>query len=502
VSSIRSRLALGSLWITLGRATGNLLSFAGTLLLARLLVPADFGLIAIATAILAMLNAVTNIPLGAALIRHENPTSSHLDTAWTLSVMRGVLLALAMVGLGWLTASLYNDQRLLLVMSALALAPFIDGLRNPRSILLTRDLVFRQQVLLQILEKLVLVAVSVFVAVMYQSYWALVAGPVAGKLAATAASYFVLTYRPKFSLQWWREYYNFSTWVTLSQIINEINWRFDQLLVGRFLGQTALGYYRVGSDLAQMPTREITAPLTGTLFPAFANLRHDAARLSLAYSRAQAMTAAVALPAGVGVALIAEPLVLFTMTEKWAPAIPVIQALASIFAVQTLGSLATPLAMALGETKLLFKRDLQMFLIRVPIVIAGMLLYGLPGVIWGRVVSGLISIPFNLGIVRQLIGTALSRQLRQAIRSLISAAIMAAGVAVVNRNWNSIGAPDDYLLNIVAAVVCGGSLYIASHWTLWIMAGRPDGPESELIKVAKTLSVRRSAIITQQPPKE
>ena len=87
------------------------------------------------------------------------------------------------------------------------------------------------------------------------------------------------------------------------------------------------------------------------------------------------------------------------------------------------------------------------------------------------------------------------------MRSLISVAIMAGGVAVVNRNWASTGAPDHFLLNIGAAILCGGSLYVASHWILWIIAGRPDGPERELIKVAASLLPRR-LVMPESAPKE
>ena len=128
-----------------------------------------------------------------------------------------------------------------------------------------------------------------------------------------------------------------------------------------------------------MPTREATSPLTQTIYPGFSSIRDDPARLAAAYQRAQALVAAVALPAGIGVAVIADPLVRLALGEKWAPVIFIIQALASVYALQTLGSLVQPLGMAKGETRLLFIRDTQMLFVRVPVMIAGLMLYGLAG---------------------------------------------------------------------------------------------------------------------------
>ena len=116
-----------------------------------------------------------------------------------------------------------------------------------------------------------------------------------------------------------REFFSFSAWLTAGQIVNTLNWRFDYLLIGKMLGGTALGYYSVGSNLAMMPTREATAPLTQTIYPGFSSIRDDPARLAAAYQRVQALVAAIALPAGIGVAVIADPLVRLTLGEKWAP---------------------------------------------------------------------------------------------------------------------------------------------------------------------------------------
>lgn len=144
----------------------------------------------------------------------------------------------------------------------------------------------------------------------------------------------------------------------MAQPVNTLNWRFDHLVIGYFLGNVPLGYYSVGDNLTASPTRAAITPVAQTLFPAMARLTGDVQHLRQAYQRAQSLMLAVALPLGCGFAIVAEPLVLLTMGEKWSHAITIIQLLAAIFALQTLSSAVQPLAMAMGQTRMLFNRDL------------------------------------------------------------------------------------------------------------------------------------------------
>jgi O-antigen/teichoic acid export membrane protein len=229
-----------------------------------------------------------------------------------------------------------------------------------------------------------------------------------------------------------------------------------------------------------MPTREATMPLTQTIYPGFASIQNDPPRLAAAYQRAQALLTAVALPAGVGVAVIADPLVRLALGEKWVPVIFIIQALASVFAFQTLGSLVQPLGMARGETRLLFMRDTQMLLVRVPVMIAGLLVAGLPGVVVGRVFTGLFSALVNMVLVRRFTGVPVLRQLQANLRALVSTAVMAAGVSFAAGRLAHSADGSVLALQLATLVALGGFLYCASTLLSWEAMGRPAGPETEV----------------------
>jgi O-antigen/teichoic acid export membrane protein len=277
-----------------------------------------------------------------------------------------------------------------------------------------------------------------------------------------------------------KELMGFSMWLTAGQIVDTLNWRFDHLIVGKGLSTAALGHYTVGSTLALIPTRETTAPLDKMIYPAFAGIRGDKSRLAAAYQRAQTFVTAVALPAGVGAALIADPVIRLTMGEKWEPAIFVIQVLASVFALQTLGSLSQPLYMALGETKLLFIRNLQMLCIRVPLIAAGMFLGGLQGIVLARVVSGLTGIVFALRLVRRATGLGWRQQLSPNTRAFAGVTAMTLAVVLISRVFAPGSDPAALSLKIAVQVALGAVVYCGTTLGLWHAMGRPAGPEREM----------------------
>lgn len=491
MSTLRGRLIKGSVWLSAARAIVNLLSILSTIVLARLLLPADFGLVALATTMLAIVTSISELSLASALVRHAAPTRTHFDAAWTLNALRGLVLGLLFAAAGFPAANFYGDPRLVGVMAVLGASVFFSGLTNPRSIMLQRDLIFWQEFVLNVVQKLAGVVASIAIAYYYRTYWALVLGTLVMQVTNVLVSYTILPFRPRVSFAHLRELLSFSAWLTAGQIVNTLNWRFDHLLVGKGLGVVALGHYSVGGNLAQIPTRESTAPLTKVIFPGFASIRGDRVRLAAAYQRAQAFVTAVALPAGIGAALIADPLVRLTMGDKWEPVIFVVQVLASVFALQTLGSLVEPLGMANGETKLLFIRNLQLLFIRVPMIIAGMWLGGLQGVVTARVISGVVGIFFAMRLVRRFTGLGLREQLAANLRAFAGSAVMVAGVVLVTPLLTRHTDAHSLFIKIAASVALAAVLYCGTSAVLWAWMGKPAGPERELQQLGAKLFARR-----------
>jgi O-antigen/teichoic acid export membrane protein len=489
---IAGRLVKGSAWIASARVIVNSLAALSTIAIAIFLTPADVGLVAIGSTLAAIATSVTEMSLSQALVRHHDPTAEHFSTVWSLGVLRGFLLFAAMAIAAYPVAQAYDDPRLTPIILWLGLGVFLSCLVNPRRVILQRKLVFWQDFVLNVSQKLAGVVASVAVAAIYQSYWALVVGAVVSGLTNMVVSFMAVPFRPRFTLRHWRELISFSGWLTAAQIMNTLNWRFDYLLIGKLLGQDPLGQYTVGSNLAVMPTREAILPLTLTLYPAFSALSGEPTRLAAAYQRSQAFITAIALPAGIGAALIADPMVRLLMGEKWAPAIFVIQSLGPVFALQTIGQFAQPLGMALGQTRLLFVRDLQLFFIRLPIIIVCTIMFGLTGLVLGRSFAGLFGIVFNVQLVKRFVEVGILAQFAVNGRALLSAAVMTAGTIALAYVMPAAQSRSDLVLEVAARVVTGGILFCGTMIGSWLLLNRPIGPENELIRLWRQFADRDS----------
>ncbi len=485
MSSITDRMLTASAWLSGARLLTNVLAFVSTFLMARLLAPEDFGLVAIGTSIQMIALAITELSMAQALIQHRDPTENHYHTAWTMGVGRGAVLGLILALLAQPIAGIYQDARLANVIYALALGIFISGMGNPRQAMLERDLIFWQQFVLSVTGKVASIVASVALAVILRSYWALIAGVLASQIVNVVLSYVLIPFRPRFSLRHLGEMWSFSVWLSLGRAINTINWRFDQLLVGNILGQSVLGLYSVGSNLSQLPTREALAPINATLFPALSRIADEPERLYQGFRKAQSVLIYAALPLGLSLSLIAEPLITLAMGQKWLGAVPVVQVLTVVFALQTFGSMVQPLGMATGHTRLLFWRDLQMFFVRLPVIIAGTVLYGLPGLIISRVLTGLIAAGVNMVLVRRILRMSLRDQVVGNWRSLAGAMGMAGGTLAMQAWLFDIdvtqAGPGMLLAEVALSLALGFALYLGTSFLLWWAVGRPEGAEQQLL---------------------
>ncbi|HEY1386026.1 MAG TPA: lipopolysaccharide biosynthesis protein [Dongiaceae bacterium] len=496
MSTIKGRIFRASVWISVSRGAVNLLMALSTIVLARLLLPTDFGLVALGTSMLVVLQAFTELSLAQALIHTREPTRDHYNTAWTLNTARGLLIGLGFALAGPFAASVYHEPRLENIMLALGVNAALGGLKNPRMVMLQKQLNFHQEAIRTISAMLLQVAVSIAVAVAFRSYWALVAGIMAGTVSTVILSYTLVPFRPSPGWKHLRELWSFSVWMSLGQIVNTLNYRFDQLLVGSYVGRAELGLYTVGSRLSVIPGQEIIRPLTNTLFPAFRLTADDPVRLRRAYQRVQAVVTAVALPASVGFALVADPVVRIALGEKWLGAIPVIQLMAAIYSIDTFGSLVTPLAMAKGQTRLLFIRNVQKFAIRVPMIVAGMLLGGFMGVLYSRMLAGAVTVGIDMTMVKRVAGVSVPDQFRANLRAIVSSMAMVSLVLLFQHLAPFADDKEGLYMRLGSTVLLGAFVYLGTSWLLWRIAGCPDGPETEAIGASiKALKAVRSKFI-------
>lgn len=484
---IASKVGRASFWVAASKGLVSVISAVSTVVLARLLLPRDFGLVAIGLTMINIVAAVTDLSLVSALIQHESPKEEHLHCAWTLNALRGAILCAFFIAVGPLVAHFYHDRRLVTVMVVIGSSVFCSGLTNPKVAMLKRDLVFWQDFIIQVAQKLVMTVASIVFAVLYKSYVALLAGIIAGEITQVAVSYMFVPYRPRVRLFGYRDLIGFSGWLTLSQIVQTINWRLDPLIVGKFVGASQLGLFTVFGRLAAIPTRDTTLPLTATLFPALCQVRDDRQRLQGAAMRAQVLISAISLPCACLTASVAYPLVLLTMGRHWISAIYVLQILAVATAFQTLAMVYEPATMALGKTRLFFRRSLQLLAIRLPATVAGLYFGGLPGLMVALVFLAGVGLFLDMLVMKEAVGLRFRDQLLPHWRTVSSCCAMGGFSWLVGSSFNFGSTDLELVYTIILKGALAGTVYLVCLFGLWVLANKPAGAEQDCLRVLKTL---------------
>lgn len=500
MQDIRGRLVRGALWIALARILVSLIGFASTLLLARLLTPDDFGLVAIALTISAIVGSVTELSLASALVQHKAPEEDHFHTAFTLNGLRAAVIAGLLCLTAGPVADLYGDPRLGPVMVVVALTGLTMGFLNPKLVVMTRELLFWQDFVINVSQKLMGFLIAVAIALAFRSYWALILGSAAAQFLTVVLSYVIRPYRPRLSWSRARELFSFSVWLTLGQGVNTLNWNIDKLVVGYAYGSSLLGTYTVGDNLAMLPTREATAPIAQTLFPGFSRMADNPERLRHAYLRAQGLLCAIAFPVGIGFAAVAHLAVPLFLGPQWEGAVFVIQVIATVHGLNALTSPMQPLAMALGQTRMLFMRDVMVLLIRLPAMVVGMVLGGFPGLLYGRAAASLIGGLMNMHLAWRLAGLSIYEQLASNARTLAASLVMVGAIVALDAQL----APDSLGAGPMLALACavGTASFVAALGLLWLLARRPEGAEREMISaLAWAIGRAASRVMSRRTPR-
>lgn len=489
MSSIREKASTGAALLITAKALTAALSFVVTIILARILIPEDFALAAIAITIVGLLAAFTELGLNNALVHHKSPERAHFDTAWTLNMCRALILAAILAAAANSLASAYNEPRLVHVIYVLGVSIVVGAVANPTMVVFTRNLSFSQEFFVSVTAKLIGAVCAILFAVIYHSYWAILIGAIVAQAVTTINSYILRPYLPRISFSKTKELLDFSLWLSLSSIVHGINHYIVQLIVGLVLPRAQFGYLVFGQRVAAVTLYEALEPVRQVLFASFTAIQDDAARLKKAYLKAQSILVFAILPVGVGLALMAHPVLYFIVGEKWLPAVPVLQVMAMVYAIQAIIAPAGAVAMATGNTRASFYRDTLSLSVRLPLVVAGAYFYGLNGLLIAVFVETSFFVFISAHLVRRILKIGITNQLTNCLRTIIAVTIMALAVLVAQQAFRDFGFGPNDLLPAVAQVVIGALTYVGVIGLLWWQQRFPPGPERELLNVL--LGLRR-----------
>ena len=468
MSRLRNRLASGARWTMSIRVVERVIGFVSTLILARLLAPADFGVVAMGTAIQEILAAITSFGFTQALIRMPRRDHGAYSTAFTLNALTGLWIALVLLIAIPFAQTWYDDTRVTGVLVVLALVSLITGLRNSGLVRYECALDFRPFFAIAVVRKSTSLVVGAATALLWRDYRALLAAMLVGAIVETAIGYRLTRFRPRFTLEKARELFGFSAWWLMSQAVGMLGRRGQDLLIGQRMGAAILGQYAIALDVSTMATTEIVAPVMRAVYPGYVLMKDDSGRFFSAFSRVWGVIALLALPAAAGTACLAGMIVDVILGPKWLPVIPLMSLLAVIGALQAMGSCYWPVILTRLGPSANFKLTAVGVALSISSFAIALWIAGLETAISAWIASGAIMLVVGARVVVRDLHGSYAPLLRALIRPGVATALMSASILMLMPVLPVIEQWGGKAVLLVGLVAFGVLVYSAAVGCLWL----------------------------------
>lgn len=310
--SLAQRTVKGIFWAYATFFGGRLLTLVSTAILARVLVPKDFGLIGFALVLLAFIEVARGFGINEALIYITDETMEAANTAFILNIGISLLQTALVFMLAPLSLHFFDDPRIVDVVRVMSLSFILNGLGQTHDALLQKELEFQRRFVPDLLSTILKGVVSIALALLDGGVWSLVIGHLVGNLARTAAKWWVLRWLPTFRFYRHRarELWGYGVHILAFEMLNIALEQADQLLIGTMLGALQLGYYSIAARIPEMIIANFSIVLTRVIFPTFAKMKEDREQLINGFLTTTKYTALVTVPFGFGLASVAPELIL------------------------------------------------------------------------------------------------------------------------------------------------------------------------------------------------
>jgi O-antigen/teichoic acid export membrane protein len=489
---IGHRVAVGAGWMVALRWIDRLIGVASIAILARLLLPEDFGLVGYAMLVAGLLELVSGTATDAALIRERDADPAFYEAAWTMNVVRGIVLGALMLALARPAADYFRVPDLEAVMLALATLPLLQGMVNVGMVNFRKQLNFGIEFQQVLLARVPATLVTIALAFAWRSYWALVVGTLLRAALAVGLGYWFHPFRARWNFARIPEMFRFSRWMMLQNLASGLNNKVPVFIIGREWNSSVLGFFNMSKELANLSTTEIRAPVRRALFPGLAQLAADPTRLNPALVDATGMLALLTLPIPLGIALVAPNLVPLFLGNQWETIVGMLRPLCIASAAYAIGTNSHLAFVVQNRSHLTAASEF----VRLLLVVAAIAVAGIPngveGVAWAIAGVSAAMVVADYLVTPRLLGIDARRFVAAVIRPLVASATMCIVVLFADQGLSPANDVAGQALGLARSASLGVATYVVTVLALWRAAGRPEGAEQRLLDFVAQYRRRRS----------
>ncbi len=429
IMSMREQAARGVAWTSIETMGGQAITLAVFIVLARLLEPSAFGLVAISSAFIALMGPFLSMGFNAAIVQREDLQRGHLDTAFWIYIGAGtVLFGIGFASAG-LLAELYRLPELEAVIRWLSALFLIEAAANVQVAILRRKLAFKSLAVRTLVARVAGGVAGVVMAVQGFGVWSLVGQQLVNGVSQLIVLWFVSDWRPGFrvTVAYFKDLFGFSMSIMGSQMLTVLSRRSDDFLIGYFLGPMALGYYSVGYRLVRLVTNLLAGTVQKVAFPVFSRMQDDKDRLCRAFYSATRLTMLIALPGFLALIGLAPELIPTLFGEKWVDSVPVMQVLALMGVLRAI--VGFNVAILISQGKPSWRLVIQS--IETVVMVGGFMIavsWGIVAVALARLIAGIALTPVWFRASQRLSGIRVRLFLQNCLVPLGGSSIMLAAI--------------------------------------------------------------------------
>lgn len=349
--SLSRNVSRGALWTTIAIAVTRTCGFLSAIILARLLVPSDFGLMAIAIAIISFTQGATETGFASALIQRQDRVREYFNTVWTTEVLRSVVIAVSLFLGAPLLAAYFGDPRVVPILRVLSLSIIIQGARNVGVITFRKEFLFHKQFVLEIVPQVINLVAVVSLSYVLRNVWGLVWATLVTSFVSFLVSYAIYPYRPalEFDRAQAKELIGFGKWILGQSLIVLFLDQAVTMFIGRFYGISNLGLYNRAVTFSSVMLLQITTVLWQVGYPMFAKIQSDPERLKRAFLGSAYLFYLVGVPMAGGLCVLAGDFVHIILTDKWLQIVPLMRLLSVQAAILVINAPSMILFQAIGK---------------------------------------------------------------------------------------------------------------------------------------------------------
>lgn len=476
-TDINRRIANGAGWMIGLSWVDRLIGVVSLAILARLLLPTDFGLVGYAMVFMTILDQFSMFNFQTVLIRDQDATPEQYNTVWTLDLIKGFALCTIIILGAEPVANFFDEPRVAGILYWTSAVPLLKGLINVGTVDFTKHLDFHKRFIFDVTVRFAGTMSTLVFAIVLRDYWALVYGSILRVILQVIISYVMSDFRPRLSLSGVRRVFAFSIWLLVHNISMCLYGQTPVIVIGRFFDAQNLAFFNIAKEFVNLTSNQFAAQIRTALFPGISKMQDDPRRMETTVTSALGVILLIGLPATIGIGLTAPLFVPLVLGDNWLEAVPVITVLSFSAAIGIYYPNSATLFLALNRPGI----NAAIAILRVSLLIPAILLvvpkYGAIGAAWTLLsVAGTTMIVDYVVLLRKT-GMTLSLVIAAIWRSTLAVTIMAFCVNHIVKSPSIFAVEDSPILHLGASIASGALIYISVVWILWKIGGYPNGPE-------------------------